>query len=445
MSYVKTPFIFGSEIKTRFYAALILSCIVLLPPLLYATEEFSFDLEEIEKKPLQMGGFLEFRGEHMDINQGSVFSNLNLSDPDISTIDLIYGSIQLDGSYEQGISSLNWQLKAAAQQDTLGWSDMADVYSAYLSIKPDPSVTFALGKKSYRWGKGYAWNPVGFINRPKDPNNPEEALEGYVTAETDFIKSYQGFLQTAALTLVVLPVWEDINEDFGERDNVNLAAKLYLLYLDTDIDLILLTGNSRSTRIGLDFSTNLAPHFEIHGEAAYIPELQKVVLHEDNSSSREQQAAFSTLLGIRYLSANDITSIIEYYYNGGGYSEEEMSRFYQAADAGLAQDPTLGSTLLDKAREMNLKGYGRHQPGRHYLYAKLTQKEPFDILYFNPGITALMNLEDHSYSISPEGIYTGLTNWEFRLRFSLINGGEHTEYGEKVTSNKVEFRVRYFF
>ncbi len=435
----------GRGIKTGFCACLLLSCIVLVPPLLCAEDEFSFDLEEIEKKALQMRGYLEFRGEHMDINQGSVFTNLNLSDPDISTMDLIFGSIQLDGSYEQGISSLNWLLKAAAQQDTLGWSDMTDVYSAYLSVKPDPSVTLALGKQSYKWGKGYAWNPVGFINRPKDPNNPEEALEGYVTAETDFIKSYQTALQTAALTLAVLPVWEGINEDFGESNNVNVAAKLYLLYMDTDIDLILLTGNSRSNRFGLDFSTNLAPNFEIHGEAAYIPELEKVVLLEDNSSAVEQGAAFSTLLGIRYLSENDITSIVEYYYNGGGYSEDEMSRFYQLAETGLVQDPALGSTLLDKAREMSLKGYGRPQPGRQYLYSKFTQKEPFDILYFTPGITALVNLEDQSYSISPEGVYSGLTNWEFRLRFSLINGGKYTEYGEKVNSNKLELRVRYFF
>lgn len=381
----------------------------------------------------------------MDLNQGSVFSTLNLADPDEAIVDLLTAAMQLDGSYARGISSLNWQLKAAAQEDTSGWSDMADVYSAYFSLKADPSLSLALGKKSYKWGKGYAWNPVGFINRSKDPNNPEEALEGYITAETDFIKSYQGPLQTAALTLAVLPVWEDINEDFGVSDNVNLAAKLYLLYLDTDIDLIFLGGDSRSDRFGLDFSTNLAPHFEIHGEAAYIPELEKIILEEDNSSSRVEDPAFSTLLGIRYLSANDITTIVEYYYNGGGYSQEEMSRFYQLAAAGLAQDPVLDTTLLDKAREMSLKGYGRPQPGRQYLYSKWTMKEPFDILYFTPGITALVNLEDQSYSISPEGVYNGLTNWEFRLRFSLINGGKATEYGEKGNSNKVELRIRYFF
>ncbi|AGF77120.1 hypothetical protein UWK_00539 [Desulfocapsa sulfexigens DSM 10523] len=429
-----------------FSKILLLSGLLLVAAPVNGSDEFSFDLEEIEKKPYQLGGYVELRGEHADINQGSVFTRLNLTDPNISTMDSLYGSIQLDGSYEYGISSLNVQLKAAAQQDTIGWSDLTLVNAAYVSLQPTPSATFSLGKKSYKWGKGYAWNPVGFVNRRKDPNNPEDALEGYVTLECDFIKSWQqSALQTAALTIAVLPVWDDINDDFGESDEVNLAAKLYLLYRDVDIDLMVLTGNSRSESIGLDFSTNLAPHFEIHGEAAYIPSFKKNILKEDNSSSIEENDTFSALLGIRYLSENDVTSIVEYYYNGGGYSEEEMADFYQLAEAGFSQSLEPGTDLLDRAREMSLKGYGRPQPGRHYLYAKFSQKEPFDLLYLSPGIVALINLEDQSYSITPEVVYTGVTNWEFRLNFSMIDGGSHTEYGEKVNSNKLELRARYFF
>lgn len=445
MTYVSKKKVISRVSQTLLSVSLYLCGVLLLPSCLYASDEFSFDLEEIEKKPYQIGGFLELRVEHIDINQGSVFSNLNLDDPDRSSIDLIYGSIQLDGSYEHGISSLHLQIKAATQRDSIGSSDSTDINTAYISIKPSPSSAFSLGKKSYKWGKGYAWNPVGFINRRKDPNNPEDALEGYMTFESDFIKSYRGDLQTTAFTLALLPVWEDINDDFGEVNNVNLAAKFYLLYMDTDIDLMFLTGNSRANRIGVDFSTNLAPHFEIHGEAAYILESKKVVLLVDNTSSIKENDAFSSLLGIRYLAENDITSIIEYHYNGGGYSKEEMTRFYLMAEEGFSQSPTLGSDLLDRAREMSLQGYGRPQPGRHYLYAKFTGKEPFDLLYFTSGITTLVNLEDQSYSISPEGVYTGFTNWEFRLRFSLINGGNFSEYGEKANSNKLELRVRYFF
>ncbi|MEN8190804.1 MAG: hypothetical protein ABFS19_13235 [Thermodesulfobacteriota bacterium] len=411
-----------------------------------ADDEFSFEIEELEKKPLEWGGYSELKWEHMDINQDSPFTLLNLSDDPPSSLDRLGASVQLDGSYLLGISSFHWTLKAAASQDDIGWADTADVYEAYAALKASPNITASIGKKAYKWGKGYAWNPVGFINRPKDPNNPEESLEGYVTVETDLVKSSSGFLQTTALTAVLLPVVDDINEDFGEIDNTNLAAKLYFLILDTDIDLLLLTGNSRPVSYGFDFSKNLATNFEIHGEIAWRSDQKKAELQDDNSLAVEEEDALSWLVGIRYLSTSDITSIIEYYHNDRGYSEAEMSRFYSFADEAETQyRQTASRLLLDRTREMSMKGYGRPQPGRNYLYGRFSQKEPFDILYLTPALTGLVNLDDNSYSLTPELIYSGFTNWEMRLRFSVLNGGTHTEYGEKQNSNKLELRLRYFF
>jgi hypothetical protein len=41
--------------------------------------------------------------------------------------------------------------------------------------------------------------------------------------------------------------------------------------------------------------------------------------------------------------------------------------------------------------------------------------------------------------------YTGITNWELQMRFSLLNGGDMSEYGAKQNNNKLEVRIRYFF
>ena len=425
--------------------ALVVLLFSALPAL--AGDEFSFELAEIEKKNLTWGGYGEVMWEHMDINQGAAFSLLAPSARPGATLDRFSSRVQIDGSYLYKITSVNWLLKAAGQQDDGGsWSDMADVYEAYASLKPAPAVTAGIGKRSYRWGKGYAWNPVGFINRAKDPNNPEEALEGFNTAEIDVIKSFAGPLQTVALTTALLPVWQGVNEDFGERDNVNLAAKLYFLYRDTDIDLICYTGNSRTSRYGVDFSWNLATNFEIHGELAYTPDRQTLVLQQNGSLLADGEKAFSYLAGIRYLTENDLTSIIEYYHDDAGYTEGEMDLFYQLVVDGENQLLASGlDTLLDKARNMSLRGYGRPQPGRNYLYAKFTQQEPFDILYLTPGLIAIFNLDDQSFSISPEVVYTGFTNWELRLRFSALVGDTFSDYGEKLNSSKLELRARYFF
>ncbi len=55
------------------------------------------------------------------------------------------------------------------------------IYEGYLSLKPSSSLSFNFGKQTLLWGKGYAWNPVAFVSRPKDPDDPELAREGYIT------------------------------------------------------------------------------------------------------------------------------------------------------------------------------------------------------------------------------------------------------------------------
>ncbi len=412
----------------------------------WGADEYSFDLDEFEKKSFECGGYAEVKYERIDINNDGAAARLNYYKDPRSNLDRLNSTLQLEGNFNKGMVDFNWLVQANAQQDQTGWSDNADIYSAYASIKPTPLATIDLGKKMFKWGKGYAWNPVGFIDRPKDPNNPEEALEGYIGAGLDLIKSFSGPLQTAALTTVALPVWQGVNEDFGQDNNINLAAKLYLLYRDTDIDLIWFTGNSRSTRYGLDFSRNMATNFEIHAEFAYVPEQSTQVLATDGSMYKRESSESSYLLGLRYLSENDITTIVEYYHNNDGYSEAELARYFQlVTDAQSQFDGNGDDTLFQKASSVAQAGYSKPQAGRNYLYAKVTQKEPFELLYFTPGITTIINLDDRSYSITPEAVYTGFTNWEMRLRLSILNGGYYSEYGEKTNSNKVGVRLRYFF
>ena len=76
---------------------------------------------------------------------------------------------------------------------------------------------------------------------------------------------------------------------------------------------------------------------------------------------------------------------------------------------------------------------------------KISQKDALDILYFTPGMTAIVNLDDRSFSFIPELSYTGLTNWELRLRFTLYKGDRFTEFEEKQNESKLELRARYHF
>ena len=84
-------------------------------------------------------------------------------------------------------------------------------------------------------------------------------------------------------------------------------------------------------------------------------------------------------------------------------------------------------------------------PMEDYLYLRISQKEPFDILYFNPSLTGIYNINDSSFSLSPELLYTGITNLELRFRMIFIAGEHFSEYGEKQNDYKAEFRARYYF
>jgi len=424
--------------------------IIFLGSFAFAEEEYKFDLSEIEKKPYHLGGYVELRPVLFGLDRDASLYKLKFFNRNEGkTIEEYNGKLQLEGSLEKGIARLFVRTNFDLKYSYLGWEHNDPkrmIYEGYLSLKPSPSLTFKLGKQTLLWGKGYAFNPVAFVSRPKDPDDPELALEGYITASADYIKSFQGPLKTVSITPVIFPVYKDINDDFGTVNRLNFAGKLYLLLYDTDIDLMAMTGGSRTSRVGMDFSKNITTNLEIHGEFAFINNQRKKVIDSQGVISESKFDAKSYLLGIRYLTASDTTFIFEYYRNGTGFTHLEMKDYLTFIDKGYDLFLVAGNdSLLKKATSVTEGNYGRSNPMKDYLYLRISQKEPFNILYFTPAITTIMNLNDRSLSISPELLYTGIKNLEIRLKAIGLLGGRGTEFGEKQNDYRVELRVRYYF
>lgn len=364
-----------------------LALLVALLAVAARAEEFSFDAAAFEKKPFEFGGYLEFKPERAWLNRDS---NVNkLAGLDRRTLDRTTATLKLDAKYTQGIASFKLRADAEVRRDDLSSERINRFDEAYASFKPDPGLTLDVGKQSLKWGKGYAWNPVGFVERPKDPNDVELAREGYTMVAADFIRNFDGDLKTVAFTPVLLPVGSQTNPDFGGPNHVNAAAKLYLLWLDTDIDFTWLSRGSRTPRFGVDFSRNLSSALEVHGEWA-----------RSRDADRDRT---SGLAGLRYLTERDTTWIAEFYRNGTGATPKRT------------------------------------------LYLRASQKEPFDIVYFTPSLTLIANLGDRSFSLTPELLYTGVTNLDLRLRASWLKGGAGSEFGEKQNTRKLELMMRYYF
>ncbi len=430
---------------------ILLIILVLSPQFILAQEEYSFDLseieKEIEKKPYSIGGYLEFRPTFYWLDDDAAFYKLEFYDrTNKSRLDEYNFRLLLDSSYEKGIGGFFLRTNIDAIESDIESDIEATIFEGYVSLKPSPSLTADLGKITLNWGKGYANTFVGFVQRPKNPEDPDLPREGFIMALTDYTKSFNGPLQTVTLTPVIIPVYEDLNDDFGEINYLNFAGKLYLLLYNTDIDFMFLTGDSKQSRFGVDFSRNITPNLEIHGEYAYINNFEKKFVDSNGNLFGETFDAKSYLVGMRYLTPFDTTFICEYYRNGTGLTTNEMENFYAFVDKGY--DIFLASgddSLIRKAASLAEESYGRRNPMRDYFYLRAIQKEPFDILYFTPAITWIYNINDRSFSLSPEFLYTGITNLELRLKASFIVGEQGAEYGEKRNNYRLEFRMRYYF
>lgn len=401
---------------------------------------FDFDATRYERPAYELSGYLQGTVEHLRLDRDSALYALNFPDRDPGGFERYRGLGELAALYRHGERTLRARVQAEAVDDIFGSSSDLNVHELYVSTPAGERITLELGKRSLRWGTGYAWSPIGLLERPRDPTDPELSREGFVLGMAEYVRSFPvGPLRTISLTPVILPVTPDLNGDFGERETVNVAARLYLLYRDTDIHVTARSAGSRPGALGIGFSRNPVPQMEIHGELSWFDARTRVLI-SDGDLGTDDTRPVDLLLGMRYLTLGETTWIVEYYHNGAGYSRDEMRRFFDLARAS-GDDPALRPRAMAARRE----GYGAPQAMRDYLYLRLRKSEPWDAPYWTLGGTAIINLHDGSASTIPEVTYTGFRNTELRGRLAVLSGGRDTEFGERLNDWRLEVRARYFF
>ena len=207
-----------------------------------------------------------------------------------------------------------------------------------------------------------------------------------------------------------------------------------------------LSKGSRNARVGMDFSRNIAPNFEIHGELAYFSDaVHRVLTEECKNAEPRIEDEVSYLLGTRYRTSNDITLIWEYYQNGLGNKKEDQQQFYKCVhQAWDEQDEDLLNSL-PVGKDIDKGPFSKPNPMRKYMNFRVWWTEPRRLVYLTPGFQVLYNVDDKSYSISPDISYSGFENILLRLRATVPFGDELTEWGEKPNQYKIELRARIYF
>ncbi|MBW2643673.1 MAG: hypothetical protein JRC89_09965 [Deltaproteobacteria bacterium] len=439
------------SLRTLFFLIFIY---IFIPGLIYAEDKSSdtidldFEIPEVEKKPYSFNTEFKISETIKGFDEDSLlFHQKYPNGRDDDTFFQTDLNLKVEGSCRVSIVKLYARLNGDLYyNDDENWEKDLRTEEAYVSLLPGPSITLDAGKKVLKWGKGYAWNPAAFFSRPKDIEDPDATLEGYYVVTGDLIKSMDGVLKTIALTPVILPASRHINDEWGtERDTI-WGSKIYFFAFDTDFDIMFLAGEEVEDRFGIDFSRNISANFEIHGEAAIVPDYVKHITDQQGNLTEKKYDAINFLLGIRYLTSHDTTYISEYYKNGQGYTSDEMEDYFALIKDGYQEYINSQSMAkLSKSRQYGSRFYNQQTTMKDYLYLKVSQKEPFDILYFTPSVACIYNINDKSASITPQITYAPITNLELDLKSTFLLGKDHTEFGEKLNDYKIYASVKYYF
>lgn len=357
-------------------------------PLLLLGGDYDFDMQSIEVKPYTLAGYV--RGDFRDMQ-------LNEDSPKYPTknkesIQSYNTEADVKFAYFEDAWKIDSELFAAYSDVDGEITKSGDFMQLYGQYKFTINHLVEIGKKAPKWGKGYFINPIAFFDRKKNPDDPEASREGFILGNYRFNKSYEGDLKNITFDIVALQNSDTLNKEFAQEQGMHVGAKLYMLYMDTDIELLYLYSSTQEDKVGFDFSKNLDTNFEIHGE--FVSTIGGDIKY---------------LLGLRYLSASDLTLISEYFYQ---------------------QNQTLISEPFFDTE---------------YLINKLSQKEPFTILYSSLYYKNILNLEDESMQNSIGATYSFKNDVLLDCSLYLNSGDKKSEYGSKLARSTFWTRVTWYF
>lgn len=403
-------------------------------------ETLPFTEDEQEKK-LEWNGNLDVKYSLFNMDQNSAQYKLQFFKDPPATSMLSQYRIEPYLNAEYRTNGLGFVLKTHASYYSDSNSRF-DLFEAYASFNPSFNTNLQAGKRVYSWGKGYAFNPVGFVNPVKDPENPELAQAGLLSANFEYIKSFSSdALQSFSFLAVLIPTTDIAGTSFGEFNNTDIALKSSFLLWDTDIDLLAYYSVNKPKRFGFDFARNIQDNIEIHGELSFNQNIEKFAII-NNSLYNSRVDSYSYLIGLRYLDASNTTIIAEYYHTGAGLSMDEYSQYSEFLKNGAASSNPMVAPQTLNTSLTHFRGTTLMQD---YLYLKVSQPEPFDWLYFTPSLYTIYNLIDNSFLLSFQMSYKPVTNTEFIFWTTMFVGDRSTEYGGKQVQQRMELWMRVFF
>ena len=153
----------------------------------------AFDASEFEKKPFELGGYVQLKQENFALNRAGAFYKLGtVNQPQRDNLD----RTPEPWNWSASCVPVSARSISARTRTTSGtsWQPITTTRCTKRPTRcgPTRASPWKPARECSAGARATPGIPIGFVERPKDPNDPELAREGYWLADADLIFNREG-------------------------------------------------------------------------------------------------------------------------------------------------------------------------------------------------------------------------------------------------------------
>jgi hypothetical protein len=361
------------------------------------------------------------------LNPGNI---LNIQLPNDSSDLTLFGSVTSDDK--------RWKLQMKLrgsndwQRDTTSKFEVSELSFKY-SVAP--WLDLSVGREIVHWGTGYAWNPTGVVNPPKDPSDPGDRrslFRGVDMATADF------FVKGWDVTALGTPQIAWTGKDGRHLLSTGWATRAYRLIRGTDVAFTASGGSGLPNSQGLSLARVFGNALELHGEAAYLSNTVRYLPRsEDLVPVRRPHS--EVLLGGQYTLRHNVNVVGEFYHSGLGLSGHEWNdyrEFVDSAHENLMQGNPVPFMLANSQ-------FVPLQMSKNYTFLRVLW--PIQLNRLELETIVIVSLRDGSSLVQPGINWRVHPNWSLYCIDSEFVGSAGSEFDYIQIKRSIAIGIRYHF
>lgn len=304
------------------------------------------------------------------------------------------------------------------------------------------AIDITVGKKIFKWGTGYAFNPTGVVEPRRSPSDPSDRLgqnEGSQLASLDF------FAGKSSLTFVYVNEsgFESRRWHWGTQE---FAVRAYTFLSGLDLSFVGHYREGDRLELGTNWSYVIGNGLELHGE--FLGKQGSSLLYHQIITTDSSQQIFSSypyiaiydhlreifykfLVGGQFTFDNGINVAVEFYRNTEGLSTAQWKRWmnFVKFQNDIQQGLIHVSPELVIPSRYNILWALQTLSSRGTMMDYCFAREYWEIERLGIELIQFVNAQDLSGVVIPTISYKLSVNLSAYGRLSVFSGGSDSEFG----------------